>query len=47
MSTTTETAGPVPWWREPTKDQWFAYMAGNRDKTPGGVHFRLERRGGV
>jgi MFS transporter, SHS family, lactate transporter len=27
MSTTTETAGPVPWWREPTKDQWFAYMA--------------------
>ena len=26
MSTTT-TAGQVPWWKEPTKDQWYAYIA--------------------
>src|ERR1700758_224871 len=22
-----EIANPVPWWREPTKDQWYAYVA--------------------
>ncbi|HEX4616119.1 MAG TPA: MFS transporter, partial [Stellaceae bacterium] len=22
-----ETANPVPWWKEPTKDQWYAYIA--------------------
>ena len=27
MSTTVETAKPVPWWKEPTKDQWIAWLA--------------------
>jgi MFS transporter, SHS family, lactate transporter len=27
MSTAVETAKPVPWWREPTKDQWYAWWA--------------------
>ena len=27
MSTAVETAKPVPWWREPTKDQWYAFGA--------------------
>ena len=22
-----ETVNPVPWWKEPTKDQWYAYVA--------------------
>jgi SHS family lactate transporter-like MFS transporter len=22
-----ETVGAIPWWREPTKDQWYAYVA--------------------
>ena len=22
-----ETVGAIPWWREPTKDQWYAYIA--------------------
>jgi len=22
-----ESVGTIPWWREPTKDQWYAYMA--------------------
>src|SRR5260221_8754355 len=22
-----ESANTVPWWREPTKDQWYAYVA--------------------
>jgi len=20
-------AGPIPWWKEPTKDQWLAWVA--------------------
>jgi SHS family lactate transporter-like MFS transporter len=27
MSTAVETAKPVPWWKEPTKDQWYAWWA--------------------
>lgn len=27
MSTTTGAAGAVPWWKEPTKDQWMAWVA--------------------
>ena len=27
MSTTTGAAGAVPWWKEPTKDQWMAWIA--------------------
>ena len=27
MSTITAAAKPIPWWREPTKDQWLAYVA--------------------
>ena len=27
MSTTAMPAGDVSWWKEPTKDQWYAYMA--------------------
>ena len=27
MSVTTGTAGAIPWWKEPTKDQWYAYTA--------------------
>jgi len=22
-----ETIGPIPWWKEPTKDQWTAWVA--------------------
>ncbi|HEX4894595.1 MAG TPA: MFS transporter, partial [Hyphomicrobiaceae bacterium] len=29
MTTATETSGrAMPWWREPTKDQWSAWVAG-------------------
>jgi MFS transporter, SHS family, lactate transporter len=27
MSAAAETATPVAWWKEPTKDQWYAYIA--------------------
>ena len=27
MATTAMRANAVPWWKEPTKDQWYAYMA--------------------
>jgi MFS transporter, SHS family, lactate transporter len=27
MSTATETAAAVPWWREPTREQWIAWIA--------------------
>ena len=27
MSVTTRQSAVVPWWKEPTKDQWYAYIA--------------------
>jgi MFS transporter, SHS family, lactate transporter len=27
MTTTADTAGRTPWWTEPTKDQWMAWIA--------------------
>jgi SHS family lactate transporter-like MFS transporter len=27
MTVAAEVAKPIPWWKEPTKDQWFAYIA--------------------
>jgi SHS family lactate transporter-like MFS transporter len=27
MTAAVETLRPIPWWREPTKDQWYAYVA--------------------
>jgi MFS transporter, SHS family, lactate transporter len=27
MATAVESAGSIAWWREPTKEQWFAYVA--------------------
>ncbi|HTW54495.1 MAG TPA: MFS transporter [Stellaceae bacterium] len=27
MASTVDTRNPIPWWREPTKDQWYAYIA--------------------
>ena len=27
MTTTVDTAGRIPWWMEPTKDQWLAWVA--------------------
>ena len=27
MATIAETVKPIPWWKEPTKEQWFAYVA--------------------
>src|SRR5215211_8625961 len=27
MTVAAEAATPVPWWKEPTKDQWYAYIA--------------------
>ena len=27
MTTTADTAGRIPWWMEPTKDQWMAWVA--------------------
>jgi hypothetical protein len=34
MSTTPVPARDVPWWKEPTKDQWYAYMAAWLGWTP-------------
>jgi MFS transporter, SHS family, lactate transporter len=28
MATIVETAKPIVWWKEPTKDQWLAWWAG-------------------
>ena len=27
MTTAAATVTPIAWWREPTKDQWYAYVA--------------------
>ena len=27
MTTVADTARPIAWWREPTKDQWYAWVA--------------------
>ncbi|HTZ80654.1 MAG TPA: MFS transporter [Stellaceae bacterium] len=27
MTTSAAAAGPIPWWKEPTKDQWLAWVA--------------------
>src|SRR5437763_16343392 len=27
MATAVDTANPIPWWKEPTKDQWLAWIA--------------------
>ena len=27
MSTTSASGQSIPWWKEPTKDQWFAWWA--------------------
>ena len=27
MSGNARGANPIPWWKEPTKDQWYAYIA--------------------
>src|ERR1700757_2516418 len=27
MATIEATGGLIPWWKEPTKDQWYAYVA--------------------
>jgi len=27
MATVADTAGPIAWWKEPTKDQWYAWVA--------------------
>ena len=27
MTIAAETLTPIAWWREPTKDQWYAYFA--------------------
>src|ERR1700693_4871541 len=27
MTTAAATATPIAWWKEPTKDQWYAYLA--------------------
>src|SRR4051794_38943289 len=27
MATAVDTANPIPWWKEPTKDQWLAWVA--------------------
>ena len=27
MATAVETVSSIPWWKEPTKDQWYAYVA--------------------
>ena len=27
MTISSTTAGPMPWWTEPTKDQWMAWVA--------------------
>ena len=27
MATTAEIAAKMPWWKEPTKDQWLAWIA--------------------
>jgi MFS transporter, SHS family, lactate transporter len=27
MTMATATVTPIAWWKEPTKDQWYAYLA--------------------
>jgi SHS family lactate transporter-like MFS transporter len=27
MAIAVDTANPIPWWKEPTKDQWLAWVA--------------------
>ena len=27
MAMVAEALRPIPWWKEPTKDQWYAYFA--------------------
>src|SRR5438105_13321222 len=27
MATVADTVQPIAWWKEPTKDQWYAYLA--------------------
>src|SRR5256886_13403939 len=27
MATAVDTVQPIAWWKEPTKDQWYAYLA--------------------
>ncbi|MBV9824889.1 MAG: hypothetical protein JO001_04290, partial [Alphaproteobacteria bacterium] len=27
MATIVQSARPIPWWKEPTRDQWFAFVA--------------------
>jgi len=27
MASVAETVQPIAWWKEPTKDQWYAYFA--------------------
>src|SRR5437762_6022228 len=27
MAVAADTANPIPWWKEPTKDQWLAWVA--------------------
>src|SRR3954465_10766097 len=27
MTTAAATVGPIAWWKEPTKDQWYGYVA--------------------
>ena len=31
MSATAANAGPIPWWKEPTKDQWLAWLGWTLD----------------
>jgi hypothetical protein len=32
MATTAEIAAKMPWWKEPTKDQWLAWIADSAPK---------------
>src|SRR4051812_36506685 len=43
MSGYSRTASRIPWWREPTKDQWYAYCAAWMGWTLDAGCFRLHR----
>jgi hypothetical protein len=36
MTTAAATVTPIAWWKEPTKDQWYAYVFANRHPAQSG-----------
>src|ERR1700751_1707635 len=41
MTMTAEMPGQVPWWKEPTRDQWVAWIAAWLRRTPAAFTFTI------